>query len=415
MQTAYWLTNVLLESGYSYENDQIDSTETELCHILIDNGRVARIISNQTPIEDQFPKMDGKKLLLLPSFKEMHFHLDKTYYSGPWKAPKPAKNLIERLQLEAVELPKLIDTTKERAEKLIKMIMEAGSTHIRAQINVDPYVGLKNLEATREALEDFSDKLTWEIVAFPQHGLIRTQVKELMRMAMREGATIVGGVDPAGVDGNIERSLHQMMDIATEANANIDIHLHDAGPLGMFTMNQLADFAEEAGWQGRVAISHAFALGGVPTETVTEISERFTDLDISVITTGPIFHNYTIPPIPLLMEKGVKLAVGCNSVNDTWGPFGNADILERLGRMAECFVWNDERALAESLGLITGGIIPLDKDGTRIWPKPNDEASFVLVEATCSAEAIARRSKRHAIIHKGQLVGGNMGTVLVFS
>ena len=38
--TAYWLTNVTLESGYTYEEGRISKTETELCSLLIEEGRI---------------------------------------------------------------------------------------------------------------------------------------------------------------------------------------------------------------------------------------------------------------------------------------------------------------------------------------------------------------------------------------
>ncbi len=41
-----------------------------------------------------------------------------------------------------------------------------------------------------------------------------------------------------------------------------------------------------------------------------------------------------------------------------------------------------------------------------MWPKAQDDASFVLVDASCSAEAVARISPRTATFHKGQLVWG---------
>lgn len=43
-----------------------------------------------------------------------------------------------------------------------------------------------------------------------------------MREALHLGTEIVGGVDPATVDGSIEESLFQMMDLAVEANASVD-------------------------------------------------------------------------------------------------------------------------------------------------------------------------------------------------
>ena len=36
---VYWLTNVMLESGYTYEEEDF-RTETELCSLLIEDGRI---------------------------------------------------------------------------------------------------------------------------------------------------------------------------------------------------------------------------------------------------------------------------------------------------------------------------------------------------------------------------------------
>ena len=105
-----------------------------------------------------------------------------------------SKNIIERLELEQQELPILAQTTGERAELLLRNILNAGSTHIRTHVNIDPYIGLKNLESVRQTLENMKDAFTYEIVAFPQHGLLRTEAHSLMREAMKMGATLVGGV-----------------------------------------------------------------------------------------------------------------------------------------------------------------------------------------------------------------------------
>lgn len=410
MHATYWLTYVLLEDGYAYEQGEIAGTKTDLYHLLIEDGKVAKIVpASSDPLNDTRPKQDGHGLLVLPRFIESHFHLDKSRYGTKWRANKPASTFLDRLSLEAQELPMLAESgMKERAMGLLQLIQEAGSTHIRTHVNIDPYIGLKNLESIREALESFAGRMTWEIVAFPQHGLLRSQSTDLMRQAMKEGAAIVGGVDPAGFDENVDRSLDWMVELAVEADADIDLHLHDYDSLGLYTMKRLADFTEKAGWQGRVAISHAYALGNVQIGTAAAMAERFAELDISIIDMVPVFSFSPILPIPMMKEKGVRMALGTNSVCDTWGPFGNADILERASRLAERYQWMDERSLAEALGFITGGILPLARDGQRVWPKPGDEASFVLVRASCSAEVVARRSQRQAVMFKGKVVSGTL-------
>ena len=83
-------------------------------------------------------------------------------------------------------------------------------------------------------------------MAFPQHGLLRSNVEGLIREAMAMGATLVGGVDPSIVDRNIEKSLQTTMGIAQDYNAGIDIHIHTANTLGEFEFYKLIALTKQA-------------------------------------------------------------------------------------------------------------------------------------------------------------------------
>jgi N-acyl-D-amino-acid deacylase len=265
---------------------------------------------------------------------------------------------------------------------------------------------LQNLEQVQQALAGYSNRLSSEIVAFAQHGLLRSGSVKLVREALRNGAGIVGAVDPATVDNNIEASLVQLMDLAVEANADVDLHLHDPGHLGTFTMKRLAALTKQAGWEGRVALSHAFGIGDVSREEAYELADILREAGISIVTSVPI--NRQMPPVDLLHERGVEVSVGNDNIFDVWSPLGNGDILERAGRLAERFKWIDEVSLSRTLGYITGGKTPLDDKGNQVWPKVGDAGSLVLIDASCSAEAVARRSERKAVIYKGNLVSGSL-------
>ncbi|MFS0779081.1 amidohydrolase [Neobacillus sp. 3P2-tot-E-2] len=406
MTTAYWLKNVKLETGYIQDEKGAYETKTELFHLKIEDGRIIEKQSNSFAIQPSEKTIDGKEFLALPTFKEMHNHLDKTYLSLDWKAPIPAKNLEERLRLEAMELEALAPTTKQRASAMIELLLSHGSTHIRSHVNIDPYIGLKNLEGVKAALEDYSDKLTYEIVAFPQHGLLKENVIPLMKEAMRSGANLVGGLDPAGIDCNIEKSLYEVMNLATEFGADIDIHLHDNGHVGLYTVDKFVEMVEEAKWHHRAAVSHAFCLGEVPLPQQEEIADKLSKAGMSIMSTIPI--NRTLPPIDLLEQKGVNVYLGCDGFYDSWGPFGTGDVLEKVTRYGELFRKSDERSLAQSLKWATGGTTSLNKDGEIAWPLQGDEASLILVNASCSAEAVARTPKREAVMFKGKIFSGQL-------
>lgn len=409
MKSIYWLKNALLEVGFEKENGIVVGTATELFHLLIENGKIVKITKDEADISHDIKVEDAGGLLVLPSFIEKHVHLDKTLMGDVWRACTLTSSVIERFESEKKILPTIASSTKERAEALLEILLASGSTHVRTHVDIYPEVGLKNLEQVQHALTTYSNRLSSEIVAFAQHGLLRSNAFNYVREALRNGAGIVGSVDPAIVDQNIEESLYQLFNLAVEADADIDLHLHDPGHLGTFTMKRIVEYTKQAGWEGRVAISHAFGIGDVPREEAYELANHLSDAGISIVTSVPI--NRLMPPVDLLNERGVDVAVGNDNIFDVWSPLGTGDILERAGRLAERFKWIDEVSLAQTLKYITGGKTPLNHQGNQVWPKIGDAANLVLVDASCSAETIARRAERKAVIYNGNIVVGSLSKI----
>lgn len=406
MDHIFWLKNARLERGFQKEDGRVTGTITGLFHLLIEDGRISRIVKDGEPIPGDVPVEDAKGLLVLPSFIEKHVHLDKTLLGDVWRACTPSSSVIERFENEKKVLPTIATSTRKRAESLLEVLLASGSAHVRTHVDIYPEVGLQNLEQVQQALGTYSNRLSSEIVAFAQHGLLRSNSVKLVREALRNGAGIVGAVDPATIDLDIEASLVQMMELAVEANADVDLHLHDPGHLGTFTMKRLAALTKQAGWEGRVAISHAFGIGDVSKAEAYDLADILRDAGVSIVTSVPI--NRQMPPVDVLHERGVEVAVGNDNIFDVWSPLGNGDILERAGRLAERFKWVDEVSLAQTLRYITGGKTPLDEQGNQVWPKVGDAASLVLVDASCSAEAVARRSERRAVMYNGSIVSGSL-------
>ncbi|WP_176444931.1 sensor histidine kinase [Paenibacillus herberti] len=90
------------------------------------------------------------------------------------------------------------------------------------------------------------------------------------------------------------------------------------------------------------------------------------------------------------------------------GKSGPATIRSELENVKNYMLIQEHRYQFQSIKYITRGITPLDEKGKQVWPAVGDEASLVLVQASCTAEAVARRAERRAVIHKGTLVSGEI-------
>lgn len=398
------MRKVKIETGFTYVGERISGTTTAEVDVFVKDGKVEEVGTNLQMQADDI--IEGNGDLLLPSLREMHIHVDKTYFSGPWKASVPiTKGIVTRIEEEEQLLPKQLPFALERAEKMIEWLLSQGHTHIRSHCNVDPQIGTKHIELTLEAFKKFEGLLTYDVVAFPQHGLLRSNVESLMREAMRKGATLVGGLDPATIDRDIERSLNLTMDIAVEANTGLDLHIHDGDSLGAFEFKKLAELVTQGGKMGQTTISHAMALGDLQGGELEETVSILREAQIDVTTTVPI--NRPTIPVPYLYDNGVKVSLGHDSLTDHWSPFGTGNTIEKLSMMAERFRFMDEYALSRSWKYASGGITPLNDAGQQVWPRKGADANFLLLDAVCSAQVVARRQPITRVIHQGKVVSEN--------
>lgn len=119
MMKEIWVKNVVLETGYIFDEQQtVTGTETGEFHLCLANGKIKEIITAGSKIENGAEVFDANHTLALPAFAEMHIHLDKTYYGGKWKAPILAENIFSRIEEEQTLLLEQLPYVRERAEKI---------------------------------------------------------------------------------------------------------------------------------------------------------------------------------------------------------------------------------------------------------------------------------------------------------
>ena len=406
----YCLTDVRLEDGFERDGDVVVGTRTALYTLEIKAGKIAALHPAGATLPVGVPRYQAHGQLALPAMRDMHIHLDKTFYSGPWQAPLPrqGKTILDMIAREEKLIPQLLPTSQQRAEALIALLHSKGTTVARSHCNIDPVSGLKSLEHLQRALENHRDDFECEIVAFPQHGLLLSKVDGLMREAMKMGVAYVGGLDPTNVDGAMEKSLDAMFQIALDTGKGVDIHLHETNPAGVAAVNYMIDTVEKnPALRGKVTISHAFALTTLPAGALAETIGRMAAQQMTIASTVPL-GSLTMP-LPQLSEKGVFVMTGTDSVVDHWSPFGKGDMLEKANLYAQIYRGSDEFRLSRAMAIATGGVRPLDDSGKRAWPKAGDDAAFTLVPASCSAEAVARIPERSATFHRGRMVYGSVG------
>ncbi|MFJ5833529.1 amidohydrolase [Streptomyces sp. NPDC093089] len=347
--------------------------------------------------------VDGGGRIALPSLVDAHIHPEKTTWGGSWVSRRPANSIADYVAQDVELFRSQRRPVVERAYGLMSHAVTRGTRAMRAHADVAPAYGLAGVEGLAEARERLRHALDVQIVAFPQHGVIRTPgTAALLERAARAGLVdMIGGIDPIGFDQALDEQLDTVFGIADRHGVGVDIHLHDRGEKGVKAMRGIIDRTRALSLAGKVTVSHVFCLPGL---TDRELGSLATDLgaqDIALTTVAP--SDSLVLPIARLREHGVRVGLGSDGVRDSWSPFGNADMMHRahiLGwvtdvrlddELAECY------RVAAHGGADVMGLAHADL-------APGAPADFVLVRGECLPQVVVDMPRRDMVVHGGVVV-----------
>ncbi|MDX7953423.1 amidohydrolase [Lichenihabitans sp. Uapishka_5] len=373
--------------------------------VAVADGRIAAIadVGALTPADGASLNCLGG--LLSPSFVEGHIHLDKTLLGLPLIPHRPGATVAARIQAEKDLLRTLPLSIEERGGRLIEQIVAFGTGAVRTHVDIDTEVGLSGLEAILRLKERFRTLIDMQIVAFPQSGILRDPgTADLLDAAVAAGANLVGGLDPAGIDGDVGGHLDAIFAIAERRSAGIDIHLHDPGALGAFTLRDIAARTQAAGLGGRVAVSHAYALGALDDATFDSTAAALARAGVAIMTNAP--GTGPMPPVLRLRDAGVTVFAGSDNIRDAWWPYGDGDMLDRAAVIGyrQGFFSNDDLAHAFAMATaLPAAVLGLPGYGLAVGAA----ADLVLLPCAGIAEAVLERPRARTVLKRGRVVAAD--------
>ena len=369
--------------------------------VLIKAGQISTIAVGQSAPAGVTVE-DGRGELLLPGLVEAHTHLDKSLWGLPWYKNEVGPRLLDKIDNERMNKRRLnMDPYTQSARQTVQSSL-MGSTHIRSHVDVDTDHGMWGVEGIMRMRSDYRELIDVEIVAFPQSGLLRRPgTLELMHEAMKLGAEVVGGLDPCTMDRDPKGHLDAVFGLCQTYGKPLDIHLHEPGEIGAFSIDLIVERTRALGMTGKVTISHAFCLGSPDRDLVDPLIAQLAELDIAIMTTGPA--SRPAPPVKKLLEAGIRVCSGSDGIRDTWGPYGNADMLERamLVGLRNNFRRDDEMRLALDVCTVGGAhVMELSGYGMAAGCK----ADLLIVPGETLAEAVVTRSSKRRVIKAGRVI-----------
>ena len=384
-----------------------DRPSAEPVDIGVADGKIVAIKRGLTGAAEAY---DAGGRLGCAGLIETHIHLDKSRIIDRCP-PEAGRDISPMRQVAAMKPGFTVEYVRLRAERTLVECILNGTTRMRAQVEVDPAIGMRGFEAVQSLVADYKWAIDIEICVFPQDGLTNDPgTDELLVEGLERGARAIGGAprydaDPAG-------QIRRILELAREYDVDTDIHLDVGNTPERMQIHLVCELTEQYRRGGRVVVGHMAKLSTMPPHEVAILARRLADVGVAV-TVLPATDLYLmgrdqdhnvrrgVADVNFLVEQGVNCSLSTNNVLNPATPYGDCSLIRmanlhanvlqiaRPDQLRECFAMLSERS-ARLLNL------------TDYGPAVGNPADIVVIDATSPEQAIAEIRQPLAVFKRGR-------------
>jgi cytosine deaminase len=357
--TQYSLTraripNALLEPPF--RDRPVDWEDCVLVDLVIENGRVAQLRPYRTGESDVAGiDLDGR--MVLPTFVDMHAHLDKGHVI-PRVRPDGtlhggfAATISDRARWAVEEM-------RARMEFGLQCAYAHGVSAIRTHLDsVTLALAERSFALFTELRRAWADRVDLQAVAIaPMDVYLGPLGGQLAELAARHGGVLGGVTDTLqlvnGVHEQLDEALDALFALAQERSLDIDLHVDQSADPAAFTLPHIARAKLRSKYQGRVVCGHCVNLSLQSEEVISATLALAREADLSFVSM-PTPMMYLMDRAPgrtprwrgvtaakEIMEAGLPLAIGGDNCRDAWFPYGDHDMLDTLKQAVRIFQTDD--------------------------------------------------------------------------
>jgi cytosine/creatinine deaminase len=402
--------------------------DDSLSDIVIDGGRISAIEPATCPGRGAAAAghpagdaagagevIDLAGRLVTPPLVEPHIHLDAVLTVGQPR-PNASGSLFEGIAVWAERVADLsYEDVQSRVRQILRWQLACGVQHVRSHVDVcDPE--LRALRALADLREEVRGLIDLQLVAFPQQGIFGFDGGAgLMRRAVELGADVVGGIPHYELtrEDGVE-SVKFAMALADEHGLQVDIHCDETDDNHSRFVEVMAAETIRLGMSGRVTASHTTAMHSYNNAYAYRLIRNIARAGLHMVTnpldnsvlqgrfdTGPIRRGHT--RVKQLLEAGVNVCIGHDSVMDPWYPLGYGDPLQAAFVLVHLGQMSGDSELAALFEMITSNpaaALGLPDYGIR----QGGPADLVVFDAPRPADALRLVAPRTLVLRDGAVV-----------
>lgn len=395
------------------KNAKLRDQEGLVC-IGIDNGKIVAI--DHRIEADAATIIDAGGNLVIPPFIDPHLHLDAVLSVGDPRY-NDSGTLLEGIQIWGERKPYLTkEIIKRNAIEAIKWEVANGTLKIRTHADTtDPT--LLTVESLLEVKEEMKELVDLQIVAFPQDGIFTSpNGLILMEKSLEMGVDVVGGIphnEFTREDG--VKDVETVFNLAERFNALIDIHVDETGDDQSRFVEVMAKETINRGWQGRVTASHTTAMHNYNNDYAFKLLGILKRAEMNMITNpfdNSVLQNRTDgyprrrghTRVDELLERGVNVNIGHDSIMDPWYPMGKGSMLQAANLLMHTAHMSGYSQIPQLLDMITINSAKTMHIENEYGLEVGKPADMVILDAATEFDAIRLMSECLYVIRKGKVV-----------
>ncbi len=388
----------------------------EATEILVENGKF-KAIGKDLGDADEVIDLGGR--LVLPPYVDSHLHLDNYMTGQTDEAKNETGTLFEAIDIwNDFKKGTTKEEMKERMYAAINDVVGYGTQYIRAQTDcTDP--NLTGIKAALEVRDELKDKVTIQVVAFPQSGMYSFEEegktgRDLIEEALQLGADCVGGIPDNEWSRELgEESVKEIVRLAVKYDKLIDVHCDETDDTHARFVEALNAEAMKVGRGDLTTASHTSSFGSADDSYAFRMMGLFRQSGLNFVAcpTENLFlqgRQDTYPKrrgltrVKEFVDNGINVAFGQDSIVDLWYPAGNGNLMNILDNGIHATQLMREEDFPRNFDLVTYNGAKLMKIEEEYGLQEGKPANFIVLDAENEFEAQRNRVECLASVRNGE-------------
>ena len=385
---------------------------------IVEDGKFVTFGNN---LGDADETIDLEGHLVVPPYVDPHLHLDYVYTGRSEGATNSTGTLFEGIaRWHDVKKNQTIEESKERALRAIREEVLQGVQYIRTHADVTA-PRQTSLKALLELREELKDKVTIQIVSFPQEGMYAYKGgDELVEEGLKMGADVVGGIPHFEWSYDLgDKSVRKTVELAMKYDRLIDVHCDETDDVQSRHVRLLNALVMQEGIGERTTASHTCSFGSADNAYAFRMMGLFQQSKMNFIC-PPTENAYLqgrqdtypkrrgITRVKEMVEMGINVAFAQDSINAPWYPLGNGNMMNILDNGIHLAQLMSFEEIEHDFDLITYNGARCMNLQDSYGLEENKPANFLVLEADSVFEAIRTRAGVLSSVRNGEYLFSRM-------